>query len=53
MDPRVLPVQRSPHGDAHTALTALFFENAWKMTPRDTDMPGSAGSAKPETFPSA
>ena len=53
MEPRVLPVQRSPQGDAHMALTALFFENAWKVTPRDTDNPGCAANTQPDTLPSA
>ena len=53
IEPRELPVQSSPQGDAHMALTALFLENAWKVTPRDTDCPGSAASAKAETLPSA
>ena len=53
MEPRVLPVQRSPQGDKHMALTALFLEKAWKVTPRVTEHPGSAASTQPETFPSA
>ena len=53
IEPRVLPVQRSPQGDAHMALTALFLEKAWNVTPRDTDRPGSGGSTQPEILPSA
>ena len=53
MEPRVLPVHRSPQGDRHMALTALFLEKAWKVTPRVTEHPGSSASTQPETFPSA
>ena len=53
MEPRVLPVHRSPQGDRHMALTALFLEKAWKVTPRDTEHPGSAAKTQPDTFPSA
>ncbi len=53
MEPRVLPVHRSPQGERHMALTALFLEKAWKVTPRNTEHPGSAASTQPDTFPSA